>query len=67
MYSFVAFGCVRPMKFICFSDPHIGGKFNEKMFKKGIDLISTLDTDYVICGGDLTDQGIVSNYKTGLK
>ncbi|MHA2365665.1 MAG: metallophosphoesterase family protein [Candidatus Hodarchaeales archaeon] len=55
------------MKFVAFSDPHIGGKFNEDMFKRGINLINTIDSDYVICGGDLTDQGTVSDYEKALE
>lgn len=55
------------MRILAFSDPHIGGKFNEQMFKRGIEYINNTECDYVICGGDLTDQGTVSDYKTALK
>ncbi|MHA2365664.1 MAG: metallophosphoesterase family protein [Candidatus Hodarchaeales archaeon] len=55
------------MRFVCFSDPHIGGKFNKEMFNRGIDLINNLESDYVICAGDLTDQGTISDYEKALE
>ncbi|MFW9931006.1 MAG: metallophosphoesterase family protein [Candidatus Thorarchaeota archaeon] len=51
------------MRFVGISDFHIGGKFNEKMFKKGIDFVNNTDADYVILGGDITDSGTVANYE----
>lgn len=51
------------MKFIVFSDVHIGGKFNEAMFEKGAEYINKIDADYYIFTGDLTDQGTVAEYE----
>ncbi|MHA2250066.1 MAG: metallophosphoesterase family protein [Candidatus Kariarchaeaceae archaeon] len=50
------------MKFIAISDAHIGGKFNEEMFKKGVDFVNKTNADYYIFCGDLTDQGTVAEY-----
>jgi len=51
------------MKILVFSDVHIGGKFNEEMFLKGVDLINNTDADFYIFAGDLTDQGTLQEYK----
>ncbi|MDH5404275.1 MAG: metallophosphoesterase, partial [Candidatus Heimdallarchaeota archaeon] len=51
------------MKFLVFSDVHIGGKFNEAMFLKGVDIINKTEADYFIFTGDLTDQGTVAEYQ----
>ncbi|MHA2168892.1 MAG: metallophosphoesterase family protein [Candidatus Kariarchaeaceae archaeon] len=51
------------MKFIAISDPHIGGKFNEEMFLKGVDFINNTEADYYLFCGDLTDQGTVAEYE----
>ncbi|MHA2502225.1 MAG: metallophosphoesterase family protein [Candidatus Kariarchaeaceae archaeon] len=51
------------MKFLLFSDVHIGGKFNEAMFLKGVDYINNSDADYVIFCGDLTDNGTLAEYE----
>jgi len=51
------------MKFLLFSDTHIGGKFNEMMFRKGVDYINKSDADYVIFCGDMTDNGTLEEYE----
>ncbi len=51
------------MKFFVISDLHIGGKFNEEMYIKGVDILNKTDADYFICVGDLTDQGTVAEYE----
>lgn len=51
------------MKIIVFSDAHIGGKFNEDTWVKGIETINKEDSDYVVFTGDLTDQGTVADYE----
>ena len=51
------------MKFIAISDAHIGGKFNEEMFLRGVDLVNKTKADYFIFCGDLTDQGTVAEYE----
>ncbi len=55
------------MRIVAFSDTHIGGKFNEDMFKRGIEYINNVESDFVICGGDLTDEGTISHYETAQK
>ncbi|OLS18837.1 MAG: 3',5'-cyclic adenosine monophosphate phosphodiesterase CpdA, partial [Candidatus Heimdallarchaeota archaeon LC_2] len=51
------------MKFVVFSDAHIGGKFNEETFIEGVKYINEIDADYYIFTGDLTDQGTVFEYE----
>lgn len=51
------------MKFVVFSDVHIGGKFNEETFVKGVEYINNIEADYYIFTGDLTDQGTVAEYE----
>lgn len=55
------------MKIIAISDFHIGGQFNEEMFNKGVELVNSLPSDYVICCGDVTDSGTLYNYKLALE
>ncbi|MCY3412406.1 MAG: metallophosphoesterase [Candidatus Heimdallarchaeota archaeon] len=55
------------MKFVVISDLHIGGKFNEAMYIKGVDVLNNTDADYYICAGDLTDQGTVADYELATK
>ena len=51
------------MKFVIISDTHIGGKFNEEMFNKGVEYVNKIDADYYIMTGDLVDQGTVAEYE----
>lgn len=51
------------MKFVVFSDAHIGGKFNEETFIEGVKNINEIDADYYVFTGDLTDQGTVAEYE----
>lgn len=53
--------------FIIFSDLHIGGKFSEEMFNKGVEIINNSDADYYICAGDVTDNGTVAEYELATK
>jgi 3',5'-cyclic AMP phosphodiesterase CpdA len=55
------------MKLLCISDFHIGGAFNQEMFDKGLNLVNTLESDFVICCGDVTDSGTLQNYKLAIK
>ncbi|MHA2339288.1 MAG: metallophosphoesterase family protein [Candidatus Hodarchaeales archaeon] len=50
-------------KFLIISDLHIGGKFNEEMFNSGINYVNTNPSDFVICCGDLTDNGTIYEYE----
>lgn len=52
------------MRFLVFSDVHIGGKFNEDMFMRGVEIINSTDADFYLFTGDLTDQGTLQEYKT---
>ncbi len=52
------------MRLVVFSDVHIGGKFNEEMFRKGVDIINSTEADYYLFTGDLTDQGTLHEYKS---
>lgn len=51
------------MRIVVISDTHIGGKFNEEMFYKGIDEVNKIEADYIIHCGDLTDEGTVAHYE----
>ena len=52
------------IKFVCISDFHIGGRFNESMYIRGMDLVNSMsDESVVICCGDLTDSGTLFQYK----
>ena len=52
------------IKFVCISDFHIGGRFNEAMYNRGMDLVNEAPDDaIVICCGDLTDSGTLFQYK----
>ncbi|MCG3216321.1 MAG: metallophosphoesterase [Candidatus Heimdallarchaeota archaeon] len=51
------------MRFILISDTHIGGRFDELMFNKGMEIVDFLDTDYLIHCGDLTNDGTLAQYK----
>ena len=52
------------IKFVCISDFHIGGAFNEHMFIRGMDIVNEQPKDaIIICCGDLTDSGTLFQYK----
>ena len=52
------------IKFVCISDFHIGGRFNEQMYYRGMDLVNAAPKEaIVICCGDLTDSGTLFQYK----
>ena len=55
------------MKIQCISDFHIGGAFNQQMFDKGVELVNTTDSDFVIFCGDLTDAGTLQQYKLAVE
>jgi 3',5'-cyclic AMP phosphodiesterase CpdA len=54
------------MKFVVISDLHIGGAFNEDIFYKGVEYINSIEADYYIMAGDLTDKGTLSEYNIAL-
>ncbi len=51
------------MRFVLISDTHIGGRFDELMFNKGVKIANSIDSDYLIHLGDLTDGGTKAEYE----
>ncbi|MHA1953923.1 MAG: metallophosphoesterase family protein, partial [Candidatus Heimdallarchaeaceae archaeon] len=51
------------MRFVLVSDTHIGGRFDELMFNKGIDIANYVEADYLIHCGDLTNDGTLAQYE----
>ncbi len=51
------------MRFLLVSDTHIGGRFDELMFNKGVDICNHLDADYLVHCGDLTNDGTLAQYE----
>ncbi len=51
------------MRFVLISDTHIGGRFDELMFYKGIDIANSVDAEYLIHCGDLTNDGTLAQYE----
>ena len=51
------------MRFVLISDTHIGGRFDELMFNKGIEIANFVDSDYLIHCGDLTNDGTLAQYE----
>jgi len=51
------------MKIVQLSDIHVGSQFQEEVFEKVIDEVNSLKADAVIITGDLTNEGLVSEYK----
>jgi 3',5'-cyclic AMP phosphodiesterase CpdA len=54
------------MKIVHISDIHcnLGSDFDESMFKKGLTLLNTeKDVDFVFISGDLTSEGLLSEYE----
>ena len=45
------------------SDIHVGPEFREETFQKGVDEINRLDPDIVLVTGDLTENGLLSQYQ----
>ncbi len=51
------------MIFVLISDTHIGGRFDELMYNKGIDIANFFKADYLIHCGDLTNDGTLAQYE----
>jgi len=51
------------MKIVQLSDIHVGSQFQEEVFEKVIDDVNSLKPDAVILTGDLTNEGLVSEYE----
>ena len=53
------------MKIAHISDIHcnFGSDFNEKMFDKAAKMVNKLDADFVFLSGDLTTEGLLTEYK----
>jgi len=50
------------MKIVQLSDIHVGSQFREEIFEKVIDEVNALKPDTVVITGDLTNEGLVSEY-----
>lgn len=46
------------------SDLHVGSQFQADVFKKAVKEINAIKPDIVVVTGDLTNEGLVSEYKT---
>ena len=51
------------MRFLLVSDTHIGGRFDELMFNKGVEICNHLEADYLVHCGDLTNDGTLAQYE----
>jgi 3',5'-cyclic-AMP phosphodiesterase len=51
------------MKFVQISDLHIGGLFKQEAFNMLVDEINKLNPDAIIISGDLTDEGLIFQFK----
>ena len=51
------------MRFILISDTHIGGRFDELMYNKGMEIANFVEADYLIHCGDLTNDGTLAQYE----
>jgi len=51
------------MKIVQLSDIHVGSQFQEEVFEKVIDEVNSLKPDVVVITGDLTNEGLVSEYE----
>ena len=51
------------MKFVQISDLHVGGLFKQEAFNTLVEEINELNPDAIIISGDLTDEGLVFQFK----
>ncbi len=51
------------MKIVQLSDIHVGSQFQEEVFEKVIDEVNSLKPYAVVITGDLTNEGLVSEYE----
>lgn len=51
------------MMFVQLSDIHVGPQFKKDVFEKAIEEVNQLDPDAVIITGDLTENGMLAEYK----
>ena len=51
------------MLLIHLSDLHVGSQFQPKVFAKVVDEVNKLKPDYIIVTGDLTNEGLIKEYK----
>jgi 3',5'-cyclic AMP phosphodiesterase CpdA len=51
------------MEIVQLSDIHVGSQFREEIFEKVIEEINSLKPDTVVITGDLTNEGLVSEYE----
>lgn len=55
------------MKIVQLSDIHVGAQFREEVFDNVVDEVNDLGPDAVIVTGDLTNEGLLQEYKKGWK
>ncbi len=51
------------MKIVQLSDIHVGSQFREEIFEKVIDEVNAIKPDTVVITGDLTNEGLVTEYE----
>ncbi len=51
------------MEIVQLSDIHVGSQFREEIFEKVIDEVNAIKPDTVVITGDLTNEGLVSEYE----
>ncbi len=51
------------MKFVQISDLHVGGLFKQDAFNTLVEEINELNPDAIIISGDLTDEGLIFQFK----
>ena len=51
------------MRFALITDSHIGGKFREDMYNKGVKIACNVNADYLLHLGDLTGDGTLADYQ----
>ena len=51
------------MKFVQISDLHVGGLFKQEAFNTLVEEINELNPDAIIISGDLTDEGLIFQFK----
>ena len=55
------------MKFVQISDLHVGGLFKQEAFNMLVDEINDLNPDAIIISGDLTDEGLIFQFKKSFR
>ena len=53
------------MLIVQISDIHVGPEFRDEVFQRGVDEINALKPDILLVTGDLTENGLLSQYERG--